>query len=115
MTNSLDFPAFRDKVWNSNQRVIFFLLLSLFLFQCSGEKEKRPKNMILITLDTHRADYVSAYDPEKAKTPNIDFFARKGMFVERMQAAGFDHVTDKFNVLPVPKQELDNNPNLSHY
>jgi hypothetical protein len=40
-------------------------------------------------------------------------YVRKGMFVERMQAAGFDHVTDKFNLLPVPKQELDNNPNLT--
>jgi len=63
-------------------KVIFILMLSLLFLQCSGEKKKRPKNVILITLDTHRADYVSAYDPEKSKTPNIDFFARQGMFFE---------------------------------
>lgn len=50
--------------------------------QCSGEKEKKPTNVILITLDTHRADYVSAYNPEKSKTPNIDFFAQKGILCE---------------------------------
>lgn len=46
--------------------------------------------MILITLDTHRADHVSAYDPEKAKTPNIDFFAREGTIAE-----------DCFSVIPI--------------
>ena len=66
----------------SSLNVIFFLVLSLFLFQCSGENKKRPKNVILITLDTHRADFVSAYDPEKSKTPNIDFFASQGILVE---------------------------------
>ena len=40
-------------------------------------------------------------------------YVRKGMFVPRMQAAGFDHVTDKFNLLPIPKQEMDNNSNLT--
>ena len=39
-------------------------------------------------------------------------YVRKGMFVDRMKAAGFDHVTEKFNLMPVPKQETDNNPNL---
>lgn len=55
--------------------------------QCSGEKEKKPTNVILITLDTHRADYVSAYNPEKSKTPNIDFFAQKGILCENCYTA----------------------------
>jgi arylsulfatase A-like enzyme len=63
-------------------KIVLIVVLSLFLLQCSAEKKKRPKNVILITLDTHRADYVSAYDPEKSKTPNIDFFARQGILVE---------------------------------
>ena len=57
-------------------------MLSLFLIQCSAEEEKKPKNVILITLDTYRADYVSAYNPEKSKTPNIDFFAQEGVLFE---------------------------------
>jgi len=40
-------------------------------------------------------------------------YVRKDMFVSRMQADGFDHVTDKFNLLPIPKQEMDNNSNLT--
>jgi arylsulfatase A-like enzyme len=57
-------------------------MLCLPLTQCSVEKEKTPTNVILITLDTHRADYVSAYRSEKANTPNIDFFAQKGILYE---------------------------------
>jgi arylsulfatase A-like enzyme len=63
-------------------RTAFVLILGFFLVRCSAEKEKRPKNVILITLDTHRADFVSAYNPEKSKTPNIDFFAREGILFE---------------------------------
>jgi len=59
-----------------------FLVLGLFLIVCSDKKPKKIKNVILITLDTLRADYVSAYRPEKSKTPNIDFFAKKGILWE---------------------------------
>ncbi len=67
---------------HSALKVILFLVLSLTLLQCAGGKKKRPKNVILITLDAHRADYVSAYDPEKSETPNIDLFAQQGVLVE---------------------------------
>jgi len=36
------------------------------------------QNLILITLDTHRSDYVSAYNIEFASTPNLDFLAGEG-------------------------------------
>jgi len=63
-------------------RLIFFLVLSLAFLQCSMENKRTPKNVILITLDTHRADFVSVYDPEKTHTPNIDFFAHQGILVD---------------------------------
>lgn len=63
-------------------KTIIFLILSLFFYRCSGEKEIKPKYLILITLDTHRADHVSAYNPERSKTPNIDFFSTKGFLFE---------------------------------
>lgn len=63
-------------------KTIFLLMLSLFFIQCTGERGEKPKNVILITLDTHRADYVSAYNPERSKTPNIDFFSKKGILWE---------------------------------
>ncbi|MGB7296213.1 MAG: sulfatase [Candidatus Aminicenantales bacterium] len=38
----------------------------------------RPENIILITLDTQRADFIGAYDPSRASTPQIDLLAREG-------------------------------------
>jgi len=55
-------------------------LSTLFLYSCGS----RPKNdnFILITLDTQREDYISAYSLENASTPNIDFLAEKGILYE---------------------------------
>jgi arylsulfatase A-like enzyme len=63
-------------------KTIFLVIPGLLLIQCAGKSGKTPKNVILITLDTHRADYVSALHPENAKTPNIDFFAKNGVLCE---------------------------------
>jgi arylsulfatase A-like enzyme len=40
--------------------------------------ESRADNFILITLDTQRADHISAYEPDRAATPNIDLLAGEG-------------------------------------
>lgn len=40
--------------------------------------QTRPENFLLITLDTQRADYISAYEPGKAATPSIDHLAQEG-------------------------------------
>lgn len=37
-----------------------------------------PRNVILVTLDTLRADHVSAISPGRADTPNLDFLAGRG-------------------------------------
>ncbi|MCI0604031.1 hypothetical protein L0156_13600, partial [bacterium] len=39
----------------------------------------RSYNIILITIDTQRPDYLSCYNPEAAPTPNIDNIARQGI------------------------------------
>ncbi|HSP06088.1 MAG TPA: sulfatase [Acidobacteriota bacterium] len=39
----------------------------------------RHYNVILITVDTLRADHLSCYNPEAAPTPNIDQLAKKGV------------------------------------
>jgi arylsulfatase A-like enzyme len=41
------------------------------------------KNVILITLDTLRADHVGVYGYERATTPNLDQFARHAVVFER--------------------------------
>jgi len=57
-------------------------LFCLCLASCSPFKENPKQNVILITLDTQRYDYISAYRPGKAKTPNIDSLAEKGTLFE---------------------------------
>jgi len=52
----------------------------LFLFSCG--KNDAPQNIILITLDTQRADFISAYDPSHAATPNLDLLAKSGILYE---------------------------------
>ncbi len=56
----------------------FILLLILGSILCH-RNNKAGKNIILITLDTLRADHVSAFGSEYAETPHIDFFAESGI------------------------------------
>ena len=49
---------------------------------CGGGKEQKTTNIILITLDTVRADHLGSYGNKKIKTPNLDRLAREGMLFE---------------------------------
>jgi arylsulfatase A-like enzyme len=58
------------------------LILALGLQACGGQ-ETRP-DIILLTVDTLRADNVSAYNPNsRARTPHIDSLAAEGIRFER--------------------------------
>ncbi len=52
-----------------------FLLLAGF---AACRTQSGPENFVLITLDTQRADHISATGSDRAATPNIDFLAREG-------------------------------------
>ncbi len=43
----------------------------------------RPYNIILITIDTQRPDYLSCYNPQTPATPNIDRIAQHGVMFTR--------------------------------
>lgn len=58
------------------------LLLGHFLFFSGCQKREINPNFILITLDTQRADFISAYSRDNASTPNIDSLAEKGILFE---------------------------------
>ena len=62
--------------------VIFYLLVGPKL--STGYKKKQLKNLdvILITLDTLRVDFVSAYEKGKADTPTMDRVAKEGVLFE---------------------------------
>jgi arylsulfatase A-like enzyme len=53
------------------------VLLTRLLGACGGE-EPRPRNVLLVTLDTTRADRLSCYDAAHGKTPNLDALAAEG-------------------------------------
>jgi len=53
-----------------------FLAAVLILAGCRAKPT--PRNFILVTLDTLRADHVGAISPGKASTPNLDFLAGRG-------------------------------------
>jgi membrane-anchored protein YejM (alkaline phosphatase superfamily) len=55
---------------------IVLIYFVLFLSACSPSESL---NVILITLDTHRADYMSAYGEALVSTPNLDLLAKEGM------------------------------------
>jgi arylsulfatase A-like enzyme len=66
--------------------IIRLSLLAVFLilhFSCGGPQ--RP-NILIITVDTLRADYLGTYGDSTARTPNIDALARNATVFERAAA-----------------------------
>lgn len=69
-------------------RASAILAIGLFAAGC-GSGDERP-NLVLITLDTTRADHLGCYGYARAHTPNLDAFASSG--------ARFDHTRAVANV-----------------
>jgi len=63
-----------------------FLLATLWLSTC-GTTPRTPPNVLLITLDTTRADHLGAYGDARAKTPRLDALAAGGVLFEHAVAA----------------------------
>jgi arylsulfatase A-like enzyme/tetratricopeptide (TPR) repeat protein len=64
------------------------VLVYLIVILPEGDKVKLPGepsyNILLITLDTTRADHLGSYGYEQAKTPHLDSLAREGMRFARV-------------------------------
>ncbi len=60
--------------------IITVLAAGLWLFNTSSPKI--PENIILISIDTIRADHLSCYGYEHKTTPNIDAFAEDAVLFE---------------------------------
>ena len=66
---------------------LFFIPFLLFIVATGAhpasrvrlEKEAEGMNLLIITLDTMRADRIGAYGYDKAKTPHLDDLAKKGI------------------------------------
>ena len=61
------------------------------------EAPEAPRNVILISIDTLRADHVGTYGYEVDTTPNIDSFAERSIVFERTtsQAPGRVEYSDE--------------------
>lgn len=63
------------------------LALALLLGACGETEGTRPApNLLLVTLDTVRADRIGAYGHAAARTPNLDRLAARGVRFERAYA-----------------------------
>src|SRR2546428_2904954 len=66
------------------------LLLSAISVACGRAAPTpvaRARSLLLITIDTLRADHVGAYGYARARTPTLDALARSGAVFERAYAA----------------------------
>ncbi|MCP5107448.1 MAG: sulfatase-like hydrolase/transferase [bacterium] len=66
--------------------VIVYLFFGTGIILNHGEARLKDLNVILITIDTLRADYLSCYsegNAPKARTPHLDQLAREGVLFER--------------------------------
>ena len=59
-------------------RAVAVVLLSLVALRC-GQRERQPLNVILITLDTTRADHLGCYGSQAGASPAIDQLAARGV------------------------------------
>src|SRR5262245_3379491 len=57
------------------------------MFTACAAPARRPPDVLLITLDTTRADHVGAYGDRNARTPRLDRLASEGVLFERAIAA----------------------------
>lgn len=72
--------ARRKTIFNFDLAIAASLFLIACLFFCGCQRLPRPSRVILITLDTHRADYLSLVNPDKASTPQLDALAKEGIY-----------------------------------
>lgn len=77
----------RRKVWIAGLFFLFFLAVVTLLawrlfFSLERVKRSAGLNVLLITLDTTRADRLGCYGYERGRTPNLDALASKGVRFE---------------------------------
>lgn len=78
------------------------LLVATFSVQAQAGSPKKPGNklnLLLITIDTLRADRLSCYGSERLKTPNIDLLASRGALFTRALAHSVTTLTSHANIL----------------
>lgn len=65
---------------------VSIVALSLLVMTCESPKSDASPNILLITVDTLRADHLSLYGYSRETSPAIDAIGEEGMVFERMYA-----------------------------
>ena len=63
-------------------RAVLASLLLLPLPACGGGELSGPRNLLLVVLDTTRADHLSCYGYGRATSPTVDGLAREGVLLQ---------------------------------
>jgi len=66
------------------------VLLAIWLVEISGFTARAPRNLILVSIDTLRADHLGSYGYDAPTSPKLDRFAERGtVFRNAFSAAGW--------------------------
>lgn len=94
------------------RRLFSLLLLGLSLGACAREAPAPARNVVLITMDTTRADRLGCYGCDQVDTPNIDGVAGRGTVFSRAFATapitGPSHASILSGTYPPYHQVRDN-------
>lgn len=79
---------------------------------------KKPKNIILITVESLSASYLGVYGNDEGITPYLDEIAKKGLMFDRLYATGTRTVRGlealSLGTPPIPGQAIVRRPNNQH-
>ncbi len=86
------------------KKVLLFLTLTInFIFLSAKNTPpapgSRPLNVLLVTIDTLRADYLSCYGSQVVKTPHIDRLAKDGILFQYAFAHNVVTLPSHINIL----------------
>lgn len=92
LEQSGEYHPWLTRAYLTTGRVAVCIALLLWLSACRRQERgdapagPRDANVLLITLDTTRADHLSSYHPGNAKTPHLDALAARGVRFEHATA-----------------------------
>lgn len=69
-----------QKTWSRISGLLIIIIAAALFPRCSNQQ---GFNVLLITMDTTRADHIAAYDFKGIQTPNIDNIGREGVLFKR--------------------------------
>jgi arylsulfatase A-like enzyme/cytochrome c-type biogenesis protein CcmH/NrfG len=78
---------------------IIFFLSTIYTYSAAETNPKEKWNVLLITIDTLRADWLSCYGSEHLDTPNIDSLAERGVLFSRAFANTSTTLPSHANIL----------------